>query len=295
MLKIAVITYHAPEANHGESVVDEDRLVESVLRELGVDFSFEVWSDQNVDWSQYSHLLMKSPWDYFDRYQEFLSWCKRIQSLRIPVLNDIETVIWNSDKRYLVDVEAEGFPIVPTHFLPKGEEVDLEPLFDRFQTDILVLKPTVSGGAKNTLKLDRETWRQKFANIKQLVGEEAMMLQPFVPQITEVGEYSYIFFNGRFSHSVLKSPKKGEFRVQHFFGGEIHPTVPADSELSYIQKIAGEFVADKLYARIDGAWVGDTFWIMELELIEPYLFLFTNPNALGNYKNAIAKKLKIGS
>lgn len=293
MLKVAVITYHAPEANHGENVVDEDKLVESVLHELGVEFNFEVWSDNNVDWSQYSHLLMKSPWDYFDRYPEFLSWCKRIQSLRIPVLNDIETVIWNSDKRYLADVEAKGFAIVPTHFLAKGEVVDLEPVFERFQTDMLVLKPTVSGGAKNTLKLDRETWRQESVQIQQLVREEAMMLQPFVPQIAEVGEYSYIFFNGKFSHAVLKSPKKGEFRVQHFFGGEIHPRVPADSELSYIKKIADKFAADKLYARIDGAWVGDTFCIMELELIEPYLFLFTNPKALGNYKNAIAEKLKI--
>lgn len=295
MLKVAVITYHAPEANHGENVVDEDKLVELLLLDLGVDFSFEVWSDQNVDWSQFSHLLMKSPWDYFDRYPEFLSWCKRIQSLSIPVLNDIETVIWNSDKRYLADVQAKGFPIVPTHFLAKGEQVDLEPVFERFQTDTLVLKPSVSGGAKNTLKLGRTTWRQESEKIKRLVGEEAMMLQPFVPQIAEVGEYSYIFFNGKFSHAVLKSPQKGEFRVQHFFGGEIHPWLPVGSELSYIQKIADEFAADKLYARIDGAWVGDTFWIMELELIEPYLFLFTNPDALGNYKKAIADKLKIGS
>jgi hypothetical protein len=89
----------------------------------------------------------------------------------------------------------------------------------------------------------------------------------------------------------LKSPKAGEFRVQHFFGGEIKSISPEPKELAYLQTLVDEFAKKCLYARVDGVWIEGIFYLMELELIEPYLFLFTHSQAIENYREAIKKKL----
>lgn len=292
-MKIAVITYEARGSYATTDVADEDRILEEILTEIGIDFTFEVWSDTQVNWSSYSHLLMKSPWDYFDRYQEFLAWCQKIQSLGIPVINDLDTVIRNSDKRYLQNIENRGFPIVPTIFNSKNQIPDVEACFGIFGTAEMVIKPTVSGGAKNTLKIEKGNWRENQEQIQNLLASEDFMLQPFVKEVADVGEVSYLFFNGKFSHAVLKSAKSGEFRVQHFFGGNIHVIDPTLIELVYIQKIIDEFAADTLYARVDGVWIKGVFYLMELELIEPYLFLFTSKEGRENYKNAIRERFGV--
>jgi len=289
-MKIAVITYEARGSYATTGVEDEDKILEGILSELGLDFTFEVWSDSQVNWSAYTHLLMKSPWDYFDRYPEFLTWGQKIQSLGIPVVNDMETVIRNSDKRYLLEIQERGFPIVPTIFNSKNQIPDLEACFESFGTSQMVIKPTVSGGAKNTLKIERFTWKAHQSQIESLFASEDFMLQPFVKEVAEVGEHSYLFFNGKFSHAVLKSAKSGEFRVQHFFGGQIQTIDPTLIELVFIQNIIDEFAPDTLYARVDGVWIEGVFHLMELELIEPYLFLFTSKEGRQNYKNAIKER-----
>lgn len=290
-MKVAIVTYEGRGSYDSDNIVDEDRLLAGILEEIGLVACFEVWSDPKVDWSGYSHILIKSPWDYFDRYAAFLAWCQKIKVLGIPVFNDIETVIWNSDKRYLLDVESRGFKIIPTRFISQNSWKGLEGFFDDFQADQLVLKPTVSGGAKNTFRLDRYSWSGQAQTIQGLLEQEDLMVQPFVKEVAEIGEHSYIYFNGKFSHAVLKSPQQGEFRVQHFFGGTIHPTQPSSDELFYLQKIVQEFASESLYARVDGVWVEGSFLIMELELIEPYLFLFTDRDAQSRYREAIATKL----
>lgn len=292
-MKIAVITYEARGSYATMDVADEDKILEEILMEIGIDFTFEVWSDSSVNWTKYTHLLMKSPWDYFDRYAEFLAWCQKIKSLGIPVFNDLETVIQNSDKRYLKEIQEKGFPIVPTIFNSKNQIPDIDSCFDTFKTDQIVIKPTVSGGAKNTIKIEKGNWRDNEEQIQELLASEDFMLQPFIKEVAEVGEYSYLFFNGEFSHAVLKSPKSGEFRVQHFFGGQIHNIDPTVIELVYIQKIIDEFAANTLYARVDGVWIKGVFHLMELELIEPYLFLFTSKEGRENYKNVIKERFEV--
>ena len=292
-MKIAVITYEARGSYATEDVADEDKILTDILSELGLDFTFEVWSVDRVNWSAYTHLLMKSPWDYFDRYAEFLPWCQKINALGIPAFNDMDTVIRNSDKRYLEEIQAKGFPIVPTIFNSKNQIPDLEACFASFETDQMVIKPTVSGGAKNTMKIHKKNWRENQEQIESLLGSEDFMVQPFIKEVAEVGEHSYLFFNGKFSHAVLKSAKSGEFRVQHFFGGQIHPIDPPLIELANIQKIIDEFAADTLYARVDGVWIEGIFYLMELELIEPYLFLFTSKEGKENYKNAIKERFGV--
>lgn len=293
MMKVAIVTYESNGTYPDYNALNEDTVLGNILRELGIDFGLEIWSDTTVDWKQYSHLLIKSPWDYFDRYVEFLDWCQKIKELGLKVFNNIDTVIWNSDKRYLLEIYEKGFQIVPTQFISKGASPDLIDYFLKFGTDQLVIKPTVSGGSKNTLKLNDRNWKEQQDQIDSLLQSEDYMVQPFISEISDPGEYSYLFFNGEFSHAVLKSPKKGEFRVQHFFGGNVTTVNPSPEELEYIQKIVDEFASQTLYGRVDGIWIEGVFYLMELELIEPYLFLFTSEKAKLNYKAALSKKLGI--
>lgn len=290
-MRIAVVTYKPEISYAATNVLDEDKILAEILTDLGLVFKFEIWSDTFVQWETYSHLLIKSPWDYFDRYAEFLEWCQHIKNLGMPVFNDLDTILWNSDKKYLEEVQREGFKIVQTRFLAKQQSFDLESYFDIFKTNQLVLKPAVSGGAKNTIKLDRETWISKKEEMIGLMATEDFMVQPFVNQIVEEGEYSYLYFNGKFSHAVLKSAKKGDFRVQHFFGGNISKVLPKPEDLDCLQRLVDAFAKNCLYARVDGVWIEGVFYLMELELIEPYLFLFMEEQAISNYRGAIMKKL----
>lgn len=286
-MKIAVLTYEDRGSFAVEDVADEDQLLESILEEIGVPFKFEIWSDPKVDWSSYTCILIKSPWDYFDRYVEFQKWCQKIIALGIPVFNDLETVLWNADKWYLKDIQEKGLSIVPTVFVRKGEQPQLGKFFEDFGTDRLIVKPTVSGGAKNTIKMHVASWQKEEEMVLDWMSEGDYMVQPFVEEIENEGEYSYIFFEGKFSHAVLKSPQKGEFRVQHFFGGKIQAIQPNAEELQVVQSYIQNFAANTLYARVDGVWSKGKFLLMELELIEPYLFLFKDAKALVNYKEAI--------
>jgi glutathione synthase/RimK-type ligase-like ATP-grasp enzyme len=286
-MRIAIITYEARGSYSASSVADEDLVLEKILNELDLDFKFEIWSDKDVNWENYSLILLKSPWDYFDRYTEFLDWCRHIKDLGIPVYNNIDTVVWNSDKRYLKEIQEKGYPIVPTEFIEKSTLPDVESIFRLFNTENLVLKPTVSGGAKNTMKLSKATWNEKKERILSLIRKEDFMLQPYVKEVAEVGEYSYLFFNGKYSHAILKTAKSGDFRVQHFFGGSIKNIEPSDHQLQYLQNLVNEFAKNSLYARVDGVWIEGVFYLMELELIEPYLFLFTSASARNNYKTAL--------
>ncbi len=293
MMKVAIVTYESKGSYPDINAEDENIVLGNILEELGLDFKLEIWSDPQVDWAQFTHLLIKSPWDYFDKYPEFLVWCTYVKGLGVKVFNDMDTILWNSDKKYLLDVQKKGFHIVPTFFIDKGQASDLDGCFQQFHTDYLVIKPTVSGGAKNTLKLEKNNWRAHKPAIDSFLESEDFMVQPFIEEIASVGEFSYLFFNGRFSHAVLKSAKSGEFRVQHYFGGQVQQVNPSQDQLDYLQKIVNEFADNTLYARVDGVWIEGVFYLMELELIEPYLFLFTSQSAKKNYREAVKKKLGV--
>ncbi|RZK54982.1 MAG: hypothetical protein EOO91_14965 [Pedobacter sp.] len=118
---------------------------------------------------------------------------------------------------------------------------------------------------------------------------EDFIVQPFLTEIEENGEWSFIFFGGKFSHALLKKAADGDFRVQATFGGTVHPQQPAKELLTTAQKYVDQFAKDCLYARVDGAIVNNEFLLMELELIEPFLFLDTEEKALENYYEALKR------
>ncbi len=289
-LHVAIATYVSTGA-YDANTVDEDALLSQLLEELGISHELLAWSDPDVDWSRFTHVLIKSTWDYFDYYPEFLAWLDKLEALGTSVLNPIGTLRWNSSKNYLLELKAKGYPCVAGQILPKGTATTLEALHEALGFETLVIKPLVSGGAKNTLKVTRGAGKELEDKITSLLQVEDFLVQPYIPEIVSVGEYSLIFFNGVFSHAVLKSPAVDDFRVQHYYGGTIQEIRPDSSMLASAQVLVASFAKDSLYSRVDGVVIDGVFHLMELELIEPYLFLGLSEKAIPNYKAALQKRL----
>ncbi|GGK59506.1 RimK family alpha-L-glutamate ligase [Rufibacter glacialis] len=285
-MKVALVTYDAI-TSYGSLSGSEDGELLNYLTAQGLDITPQVWDDPAVDWAQFDLAIFKSPWDYFDKFPAFWAWLDRIEALGLRTLNPLATIRWNVDKHYLLEVEKAGLPIVPTALLKKGTAAHLEEFYGRFQTDKLIVKPSVSGGAKNTFIVSRAEAGPVEQKLEELLREEDFLVQPFMPQIQEEGEWSFLFFNGTYSHCLLKSAKSGDFRVQHFFGGTIHPQPAPAHLLPQAQKLVDQFAKGCLYARVDGVVVGQELQLMELELIEPFLFLHTHPQAMENYYQAL--------
>ncbi|QHL88843.1 hypothetical protein GU926_15975 [Nibribacter ruber] len=289
-MKLALVTY-SDLHSYGSLSSSEDSVLVDYLTSKGLDLTVEVWNDPAVNWQQYEVAILKSPWDYFNRIEEFMAWLDKIEGLGVRLLNPIDIVRWNTDKHYLLEIEKAGLPVVPSALLKRGTEINLEDLYTRFSTDKLIVKPTVSGGAKNTFIVTKEQAAAELPKIQELTATEDFLAQPFMPQIQEEGEWSFLFFGGKYSHTLLKSAKSGDFRVQHFFGGTIHPQMAPAHLLSQAQKLVDKFAQGCLYARVDGIVVGEELQLMELELIEPFLFLHTNEHALKNYYQALKSML----
>lgn len=289
-MNIALVSYEGRLRSQyaADTVADEDTLLASYLTSCGHQVSIEIWSDAAVHWQAYEAVVLKSPWDYFDRIGEFYAWLTQLEALGVPLLNPISVVRWNADKRYLLQMAAAGVAVVPTQWLGRGTQLPVAALFEALgQPEQLIIKPAVSGGAKNTFALTaaEATTQVDFLNI--LLADEDFLAQPFLPEIQTAGEWSLVYLGGEFSHCVLKTPKAGDFRVQHYLGGGIEPR-PAPTHLRpATDDIVRRFAPGCLYARVDGVEVGGQFLLMELELIEPFLYLETDAASWSRYEQAL--------
>lgn len=286
MMKIAYVCYEDV-GKYTSSVENEDEILLGFLKAKGLDISMVVWTDRNVNWADYDLAVLKSPWDYFDKIGQFYEWLNKLEQLNVRLLNPVKTVKWNSDKHYLAEIAEAGFRVTPTLYFEKGEKADLFVCFEKLQAETLIVKPCISGGSKNTLKVTRTNIDEISSLVQQYLTEEAYMVQPFLHEIETQGEWSFLFFNGKFSHNLLKKAKPGDFRVQHYLGGSIHAEPAPENILKAAEQYVRNFAADCLYARVDGLVVNGEFMLMELELIEPFLFLFTSPGSYENYFRAL--------
>jgi glutathione synthase/RimK-type ligase-like ATP-grasp enzyme len=257
--QVALVTY----AGCSE-LTDDDRLLVPALRRLRMDASPVVW-DATVDWRQFDQVIIRSCWDYHLRPAEFLQWIDELERLGIPLHNSAGLVRWNADKRYLLELQEAGIRIPPTVWLGDGEEADVHDILKVKGWDSAVVKPTVSASARRLKRV--------------FLGEPGFrvigpaMVQQFVPEILEQGEWSIVFICGEYSHAVVKFPASGDFRVQWQFGGTSRSAEPHRQLIEAAKKIVDGLAEQPLYARIDGTQDENGFVLMEVELIEPVLFL----------------------
>ncbi|MBS1489736.1 MAG: hypothetical protein JSS93_04360 [Bacteroidetes bacterium] len=284
-MKIAFVGYEIQEKYNQGVSHNEDAELLTFLREKGLDLTPVIWNEGDIDWSNFDLIVLKSPWDYHEKIQAFWAWLEMLKELKIKVLNPVDVVKWNSHKSYLKDISDKGLAVIASQFLTKGSLVN-DRIFTHFNSDELVVKPCVSAGAKNTIILNRNTIFEKSKLIESLLTEEDFIVQPFVKEIME-GEWSFVFFHGKYSHCILKKAKPGDFRVQHYLGGSISFPQPNTKHIKQAEAYVKTFAPQTLYARVDGVLVHDDFKLMELELIEPYLFFHSDKKLLENYYTAL--------
>ncbi|MCP2042194.1 RimK family alpha-L-glutamate ligase [Pontibacter sp. HSC-36F09] len=284
--QIAIVTCQSL-GDYTTNADSEDERLYRFLAEKGHKISFQVWDDAQVDWAAFDTLIIKSPWDYFDKINAFYTWLDKVEALGCRVLNPVRTLRWNADKQYFKDMQTQGVTIVPTVWLEQGSTFDADSVFDAIGREKIIVKPRVSGAAKNTLAISRAEAGDYTARINALLQDEPFLAQPFLEEIKTQGEWSFIFFNGRYSHAVLKKARPGDFRVQHFFGGSVHTPTPPAGMLQTASEIVEQFAQGCLYARVDGVDLDGELVLMELELIEPFLFLSTSEKALERYYQAL--------
>jgi len=286
-MNIALVIYLDKGAYDSTTVESEDDKLLNFLKEKGLNIEKVIWNDRDINWEDYSLAILKSPWDYFDLIEEFYHWLDHLEAKKVKLLNPIDVVRWNANKQYLREIEAAGLKITPGFFVQNKESVNLEYFFEKFNTSKLIVKPCVSGGAKNTFKVTAENVEEVNQKLNLLIQDEDFIIQPFLPEILESGEWSFIFFNGMYSHSLIKKAKPGDFRVQPAHGGSVHPQKPGAELIATAEQYVKLFAKNCLYARVDGTFVNGEFLLMELELIEPFLFLNTDPQNYERYYTAL--------
>lgn len=236
-----------------------------------------VWNDAAVDWKSYDGLLVRSIWDYHLYPKEYFQWLQRLEDLQVRTWNPIPVLRWNAHKFYLRDLEEKGIAVAPTLFLRQGDDSVSEKIKSRGWSDIVV-KPAVSASGYWTHVFQIASPEAK-NYLKDALTHGDFLVQPLLRGIAESGEVSLIFLGNRFSHAVLKKPKQGDFRVQSEYGGQSIPFTPDASIVRSAEEILRITGMPILYARVDGLVDSDRFILMELELIEPDLFLEMRPGA----------------
>ncbi len=247
----------------------------------------EVWNDPSVNWSDYNYLIFRSVWDYYNFPKEFDAWLNDLERQGIKTLNPLSIVKRNQHKFYLRDLHNAGIDIIPTVFVPQNTGLDLSFLTNNNWSKA-VIKPAISAGSHATTLFSIEEMLKIEADYANIAAESDLLVQPFMPEIQTMGEISILFFNGVFSHSVLKKPKADDFRVQSQFGGQYAMYNPDASVLETAAHIVKTFGENLLYARVDGVLRDGKLLLMELELIEPDLYFSHFPEGKTNFFNALA-------
>lgn len=271
------------------SLYGDERALPSAFAAAGVDAAPVVWSDPDVAWSRYDAVVIRSTWDYFQRIDEFVAWLDRLERERVRLYNPVPLVRWNFDKRYLAELAARGVRIVPTRFFDAGARVDLAALLREAGWSEAIVKPAVSGGAWRTHRFGAAEAAAVQRQLDEILRGSGALVQPFLDEIPRVGEHSLFFFGGRFSHAVVKTPASGDFRVQAQFGGTHRAIEPPAEMLAAARAVLDLLPAPALYARIDGVERDGRFELMEVEVIEPYLFLPGSPGAIDRYVDAVRR------
>jgi len=287
MKTIAFVTYEKlPDLDPG------DRLAAALLRQHGVRVVPAVWDSPHVAWGELDAVVVRSTWDYYAKHAAFTRWISRIESLRVPMWNPPALLRWNSDKRYLRDLAARGVPVTPSLWLERGSGDTLAEVMERTGWSDVVVKPVVSANGWRTWRASRSSALYRQNDFRQMLAEGGVVVQRFVEEVRSEGEWSFVFFGGAFSHAVLKRPNAGDFRVQLEYGGAAtRVTAPAEL-VAQAENVLAAVSLPWLYARVDGCVVDGRLQLMELEMLEPSLFLEIASHAPQRFAAAIMDMLR---
>ncbi len=287
-------------------VTDDDMLLAQALEAEGTKVVPAVWDDPAVEWTRFAAVVIRSCWDYHLKHEQFLAWVHRLDTLGVRVFNPPALVRWNSEKTYLRDLAARGVAVAPTRWVGQGEQVSLGDVMGERGWDAVVVKPAVSASAHETWRSGRTPAVGDEERFRRMTDRGRVLVQPFLDEVQQEGEWSLLFYGGAYSHAVIKRPREGDFRVQREHGGQSESRVAsseaiaaASTALHAATGIASRSMtspaSELLYARVDGCMVNGAFTLMELELIEPDLYLRAHPDAPARLAGALQVALGLAS
>jgi glutathione synthase/RimK-type ligase-like ATP-grasp enzyme len=269
-----------------------DKLLIEPMKKLGWDAEEISWRKEGVDWNYYAAVIVRSTWDYQNDFKKFLRVLEIINNSSAHLENDLELMKWNMNKKYLFDLEEKGVRIVDTIWEKNINSSIAYNYFDKLNSEEIIIKPNISANADNTFRLTKEKLLAHMPDLEQIFSQREFMVQPFMQNIVDEGEYSLFYFNGVFSHSVLKKPKENDFRVQEEHGGIFQSIEPSEQQKSIAVSIIKKLSTIPLYARADLVrTIHNEFVLMELELIEPSLYLNTDSQSPERFAKAFNEKM----
>ena len=281
----------SPGAWWDEQAHREDGAVGAALESRGLSVERVCWDDRCFDWRTTRAALVRSTWDYSVRVDEFRAFLARAGA-QTMLVNPVETIRWNLDKRYLVDLSNAGLRVPPTEVLERGSRVDLARLLAERGWGEAVVKPAVSGAARATFRVTAAAAASQQPALDASLAAEAMLVQPFVAGVIAQGEVSVIVIDGRPTHAVRKVAKAGDFRVQDDHGGKVYQHAAEPDELAFAAEALERCRHRHLYARVDMARDAQgRLNLIELELIEPELFFRFQPEAAQALAAAVERSL----
>lgn len=270
----------------------DDRLLVPALATRGVHASAAVWDDPSVDWATFDAVVIRSCWDYHLKHEVFLAWIARLERAGVAVWNPPAVVRWNAEKGYLRDLALHGVPVVPTRWIERGSDVALHDVLHDAGWQRAVVKPAISASAHETWQTSRHIAEPDAARFRSMVDGGRVLVQPFMEAVVTAGEWSVVFVGGEFSHAMLKRARRGDFRVQSEHGGSATRGDPGAHVVEQARRALRAGARDTLYARVDGCVMDGEFVLMELELIEPLLYLGEHPDAADRFAAALVERLQ---
>ena len=236
----------------------------------GMELDLIRWRDAAEKADDYDAMLPLLVWDYFEGNEAAFTAEMAKAETKTKLFNNFKTLRWNANKSYLDELENHGAPVISTITVKRVTETGVSRAFEELKTETLVIKPQVGGGA----------WRQVLYKkgdpfpSKDDLPPEGAMIQAFLPSVVKEGEYSFLYFGGKFSHGLIKRPKSGDYRIQSLYGGTEETYEPSSQERASARAVLDALDFTPLYARVDLLRGRDgKLKLIELEMIEPYLYL----------------------
>ena len=270
-----------------DQVLLEDSILLKELEKFNLKVIKKDWSDKKFDWKQTRYAIFRSTWDYFDKFDTFIKWFEKTKKETL-FINSKEIILWNLNKTYLQELSKKGINIAKTIFVDEKQKITLKDLFKKSQFNEAIIKPSVSGAARDTFKITKKNHKKFESNFQKLIKKESFLFQEFLKDIQIFGEISIILIDGEYTHAVRKIAKKGDFRVQDDHGGTVEVYNPVKEEIEFAKLCVSKCPSQPIYARVDLIYDNKkNISLGELELIEPELWFRNNAKSA----KLLAKKI----
>lgn len=263
----------------------DDRLAAQALAAHGCHVRPTIWTDPAVRWEAFDLVVLRSCWDYHLDPAGFRRWLAQVERAGARLVNPLPTVRWNLDKVYLQELADRGVPVIPTEMPTAG--TSLKDLMDARGWRSVVVKPRVSGAGHRTIRCSRAEAPHCQPALEGLLLGPGALVQPFMEEVTQDGELSFIFVGGQFTHAVRKRAAPGDFRVQSIHGGSVADLSPAAGHIADARAVLEAVPHPWSYARVDGCVVAGRLILMEVELMEPALYFSSSGVATRRFAHEI--------